>query len=81
MKLNFDQITDMVEAIKSDEALSEAFVQVLKFGSSSQQVRVQKLKEVLSEQGAPENLLNFIELLVDPVLATQVLNVIDESAD
>lgn len=72
-----DRLAETVMAIKSDEELKKCFVEVLKFGPSTQQVRVSALKKKLQEMNAPERVLEFIELLGNDKLAAAVLKAIE----
>jgi hypothetical protein len=72
-----NRLAEAVIAIKSDENLRKCFIEVLKFGASTQQVRVSVLKRKLQEAGAPDRVLEFVELLGNDKLANAVLQAID----
>jgi hypothetical protein len=69
----YDYLADVVSVIQSDEDLRECFIQVLKFGSATQQVRVATLLKELTRLEAPVEVKNFVRLLEDEKLAHQVL--------
>jgi len=66
-------LAESVAAIKSDQKLRECFVRILKFGTSTQQVRVSLLKRELETLGAPAPVMNFVRLLADDKIAHLVL--------
>jgi hypothetical protein len=73
----YDYLATAVEAIRSDEHLKNAFNEILKFGSSTQQVRVSALLNEVTKMNAPEDLKKFIQLLGNDKLAHQLLNAIN----
>lgn len=78
MSDTYDYLANVVLAIRDDKKLREAFNQVLKFGTSTQQVRVAKLKVELVRLNAPDEVMKFVRLLEDDKLAHQVLNEINK---
>lgn len=73
----FERLAETVMAIKSDKELTNCFIEVLKFGPSTQQVRVATLKKKLQELNAPPRVMEFIDLLGNDKLAAAVLKAIE----
>ena len=69
----YDQLVDTILAIKSDKALRESFLRVLKIGGSTQQVRVSTLQRELESRQAPTLVIEFVKLLADDKIASLVL--------
>jgi hypothetical protein len=78
MSDQYDELAEIIIAIKEDDKLRDCFVRVLKFGSSTQQVRAANLKKELEAMDAPEEVLNFVRLLGDPKIAHVVLEEIQK---
>ncbi len=74
----YELLINAVVAIKSDKKLKEAFIEILKVGSSSQQVRVKRLLEELEYVQAPEDLKKFVLLLSNDKIAHRVLTALSE---
>jgi hypothetical protein len=78
MSDSYDDLAEIILAIKEDDKLRDCFVRVLKFGSSTQQVRASNLQKELEAMNAPEEVLNFVRLLGDPKVAHVVLEQIQK---
>jgi hypothetical protein len=78
MSDQYDELAEIILAIKEDDKLRDCFVRVLKFGSSTQQVRAANLQKELEAMNAPEDVLNFVKLLGDPKIAHVVLEEIQK---
>ncbi len=78
MSDHYDELAEIVIAIKEDDKLRDCFVRVLKFGASTQQVRATNLKRELEAMDAPEEVINFVRLLSDPKIANLVLEEIQK---
>lgn len=74
----YEELAEAVLAIKDDESLRACFIRVLKFGSSTQQVRTSVLKHELVALGAPKIVLDFVRLLSDEKIAHIVLSEIEQ---
>lgn len=73
----YNYLATAVEVIRSDSKLRDSFMQVLKFGPSTQQVRVKLLLEKVEELGAPDELIDFVRLLGNDKLAERILTEIE----
>lgn len=74
----YEQMLKAVAAIRSDEDLKQSFIQILKYGPYTQQGRVQKVLEVVEQQGAPEEVVRFLKLLKNDKLAQLFLNALEK---
>jgi hypothetical protein len=74
-----DYISSCILAIQSDAQLSACFINVLKMGSNSQQIRVHRLLEETQKLNAPKEVTQFIRMLSDNQLASKVLSILEES--
>ncbi len=68
----FEDLANVIGAIKSDPKLRTAFVQALQFGASTQQVRASALLDRLVKMGAPDEVKNFVRLLGNEKLANKI---------
>lgn len=78
MSDNYDELIDIVIAIKEDEQLKKCFNHILQFGSHTQQVRVNTLLNELESLRAPDKVKNFVRLLSNDQLAQLVLREINQ---
>lgn len=78
MSDGYELLVNAVVAIKSDEKLKNTFIEILKVGSTSQQVRVKKLLQELEYAQAPESLRKFVKLLSNDQIAHRVLAALSE---
>ena len=73
MSENDELMAEAVLAIKSDKTLKETFNRILFYGSSTQQVRLKKLRDELMKMDAPTEVIDFLKLLGDEKVSQIVM--------
>lgn len=63
-------------AIKDDKMLKDTFLKILYYGSSTQQVRLKKLKDELMKMDAPTEVIDVLKLLGDEKVSQEFFKAI-----
>ena len=73
-----DYTATAILVIKADENLTQAFLRILGPGPKTPAGRIDSLIKVLEKAKAPAELKNFVRLLKDEKLASELLKAISE---